>query len=79
MEIADEKLNVKFDHKRRHSDMSDVNSDVSEIENRKKMKSGDNLTAAWAFFSDFARNSSFHGIKYLGERRRRELKIENFN
>lgn len=70
MESVDEKLQVKLDQKtRRRSNLSEANS---ELENRRKIQNGDPLTAAWAFFSDFARNSSFHGIKYLGERRRRE-------
>lgn len=46
---------------------SDVNS---EAEIRKKMGHGDIFTATWAFFVDFARNSSVHGVRYLGEGRR---------
>lgn len=54
---------------RKHSilTVSDANSD---IDTRKKMRSRNLLVAAAAFFADFSRNSSVHGVKYIGERRR---------
>jgi acid-sensing ion channel, other len=45
-------------------------SNVSECETKRNIKYGGPLTAAWGLFSDFANNSTVHGVKYLGERRR---------
>ena len=42
----------------------------SEFERKKKIKYGGPLAAAWGMFADFTSNSTVHGVKYLGERRR---------
>jgi acid-sensing ion channel, other len=62
------KLEIDKDMIRRASLMT--TSDVFEFERKQKMKYGGPLQAAWALFSDFTNNSTVHGVKYLGERRR---------
>lgn len=42
----------------------------TEIELRHHIKYGRPLQAVWGLFSDYANNSSIHGVRYMGERRR---------
>uniref|UniRef100_A0A1B0DLX5 Uncharacterized protein n=1 Tax=Phlebotomus papatasi TaxID=29031 RepID=A0A1B0DLX5_PHLPP len=42
----------------------------TEKEVRQKIRSGRFRTAIWGFFSDYCNNSTIHGVRYLGERRR---------
>lgn len=42
----------------------------TEIEVRHHIKYGRPLHAIWGLFSDYANNSSIHGVRYMGERRR---------
>ena len=42
----------------------------TEIELRHHIKYGRPLQAIWGLFSDYANNSSIHGVRYMGERRR---------
>ena len=36
----------------------------------KIIRSGSRKMAMWAIFSDFTENSTLHGVKYLGKRKR---------
>ncbi|XP_055708837.1 pickpocket protein 28-like [Phlebotomus papatasi] len=42
----------------------------TEKEVRQKIRSGRFRTAIWGFFSDYCNNSTIHGVRYLGEKRR---------
>lgn len=42
----------------------------TEVERRHHIKYGRPLQAIWGLFSDYANNSSIHGVRYMGERRR---------
>lgn len=42
----------------------------TEIELRHNIKYGRPVQACWGLFSDYCNNSTIHGMKYMGERRR---------
>ena len=50
--------------------MTTISDAESEFERKKKIKYGGLLAAIWGMFADFTSNSTVHGVKYLGERRR---------
>ncbi|GAB0099479.1 pickpocket protein 28 [Sergentomyia squamirostris] len=60
-------LDVGAKHETDSLTMSDA---PTELEMRRRIKYGAPLTAAWGLFSDYCNNSTIHGVKYLGERRR---------
>ncbi|XP_059608203.1 pickpocket protein 28-like [Phlebotomus argentipes] len=53
-----------------HSDADALSESPTETELRQKISRGSVKSALWAFFSEYCNNSSIHGVKYLGERRR---------
>lgn len=42
----------------------------TEVEARHHIKYGKPLQAVWGLFSEYANNSSIHGVRYMGEKRR---------
>ena len=54
--------------KRKLSTVSDTDSDF-DVRN-KIIRSGSRKMAIWAMFSDFTENSTLHGVKYVGKRKR---------
>lgn len=63
-----------FQRKKRH--LSDDTTSIApsevgtEVDVRRQIKYGKPAQAAWAIFSEFSGNSSIHGVRYLGEKRR---------
>ncbi|XP_055693357.1 pickpocket protein 28-like [Lutzomyia longipalpis] len=51
-------------------DVDAVSESPTEKELGQRIKHGNCRTALWGFFSDYCYNSTIHGVKYLGERRR---------
>lgn len=62
-------LSIDNDESRRSSVMT-VSDAGSEFNPRRKIKYGGPWAAAWGMFVEFSSNSTVHGVKYLGERRR---------
>lgn len=60
---------LKSENLRRVSAQSDI-SEISESGTKARIKYGGPLAAAWGLFADFSNNSTVHGVKYLGEKRR---------
>lgn len=64
------KLEVTGNDKRRVSILSLASDAGSDYESKKNIKYGKPLAALWGMWEDFTNNSTVHGVKYLGEKKR---------
>ena len=65
-----DKLKLENEEKDRRISIAIISDAGSKFEKQKKIKYGGPLAAIWGMFADFTNNSTVHGVRYLGERRR---------
>lgn len=65
-----EKSQLKIKEKDRRVSILTISDAGSDFELKKNIKYGKPLAAIWGMWEDFTNNSTVHGVKYLGEKKR---------